>query len=471
MKILLVMSPMFRHDTHYVHNTDTEIPIGLLYIAGYLEKFGHNVSILDGQISKDMEKDLTVMLSDKKYKAVGFSATSPTISNTKLLSALAKKLRPDIAVLLGGAHPTVLGPKILDDLPFVDIAIIGEGEATMKELVEYIEGKRKLESIDGIAFRKDKEIVQTKPRQLISNLDDIPFPAFHLVDILKYTPPPGLFFKKPTVGVSSARGCPYNCSYCADSLIWQRKCRMHSAEYVVNMMETLVKKYKVKEIRFFDDTFTVNRERVVKICQKLLDRKINVLWRCASRADRVDKELLALMKKAGLCSISFGIESGSEEILKKMNRRMTIDQIKDAVKWSKGLGIETKGFFMLNYPGETEETTEKTIALSRELDLDFVGFNLTVPFLGTQVREEVLKTCKIEPKYWDNWDKPIGNQIYFYQEGLSAEYLKKAYLKAIRGFHLRPKMILRSFKKIKSFDILKSYFKGFLRMFKIKALD
>jgi len=471
MKILLVMSPMFSHKTHCLANTDTEIPIGLCYLAGMLEKHGYSVTILDGQVVSDIDKKLEELLKNNNFQAIGFSSTSPAISNTKRLTALAKRIKPKTPVFLGGAHPTVLGPKILEELTDVDVAVLGEGENTILELMEYVKGRMRLDNISGIAFRKQGKIITTKPREFIADLDIIPFPAFHLVDILKYTPPPGLFFKKPTVGVASARGCPYSCNYCADSLLWHRKCRMHSANYVADMMELLAKKYGVKEIRFFDDTFTINRERVVDICNKLLEKNLNLLWRCALRADRVDYELLKLMKKAGLCSISYGIESGSEEILKKMNRQITIDQIRQAVKWSKSLGIETKGFFMLNYPGDTIKTTEETIALSRELDLDFVGFNLTVPFLGTQVREEVLKNCQIEPKYWDNWDKPIGNQIYFYQKDLPPEYLKKAYLKAIRGFHLRPKMILRSFMKIKSRDILKSYFKGFLRMFRIKVLD
>lgn len=473
MKILLVMSPMFRHDTHYLSSQDTEVPISLLYLGAVLEKAGHSVKLLDGQILPDveLEKQIKESLLGENYQTVGFSATSPATSNTKKLSALVKKIRPDITTIIGGAHPTVVGPEILREMPHIDIAVIGEGEKTILELTEFLEGKRTLETIDGIAFRKNEEIIQTKRRTLIEDLDTLPFPAYHLVDIPKYTPPPGLFFKKPTISIGTARGCPYHCNYCADTVIWQGRCRMHSAEYVVDEMEHLVKERGVKEIRFFDDTFTLDRERTIKICEELSKRKLNVIWRCASRADKVDLELLKLMKKNGCWSISFGIESGSEEILRKMNRTITLEQVKKAVKWSQQAGMETKGFFMLNYPGDTIETTEKTIAFSRELDLDFVGFNLTVPIKGTQAREEILRNYKIEPKYWDNWDTPFGNQIYFYQDDLPVEYLKSAYWKAIGGFHLRPKIILRSLKKIRSFTILKSYIAGFLRLFKIKVLD
>lgn len=473
MRILLVMSPMFRHDTHYLSSEDTEVPISLLYLGAVLEKNNHSVKILDGQLlpNRELAEKIEDLLTKENYDAVGFSAMSPTASNTQKLSALVKKVRPDIPTIIGGAHSTVLGAKVLEEMPLIDIAAFGEGEITMLELAEFLEGKRKIETIDGIAFRKNKEIIQTKPRKLIEDLDALPFPAYHLVDVLKYTPPPGLFFRKPTAGMASARGCPYNCSYCADTVIWQGRCRMHSAEYVVDEMELLTKKYGIREIRFFDDTFTLSRKRVIKICQELARRKLDVLWRCASRADKVDLELLKLMKANGCWSISFGIESGSEEILKRMNRTINVDQVKKAVKSARTAGMETKGFFMLNYPGDNIETTEKTIALSRELDLDFAGFNLTVPFRGTEVREDILKNFRIEKKYWDNWDIPFGNQIYFYQPDLPVDYLKKAYWKAMGGFYLRPKMILRSLTKIKSFEIFKSYVAGLFRLFKIRVLD
>ena len=470
-KILLVMSPMFRHDTHYITNKESEIPIGLCYIGAALEKAGHSVKILDGQISPNIDKELSDLLINNNWDAVGISATTPASSNAQKLASLIKKIKPGVPVIFGGVHATVTGIKVFEEMPLIDIAVFGEAEITMIELTEFLAGKRNLESIDGIAFKKGEEIIQTKPRKFIENLDSLPFPAYHLVDILKYTPPPGLFFRTPTVAIGTSRGCPFQCNYCADRVLWQSRCRMHSAEYVIEEMELLVKKFGIREIRFLDDTFTLSRQRVVKICEELLKRNLDVLWRCASRADKVDLELLKFMKKSGCCSISFGVESGDEEILKKMNRTITIEQIKKAVKWSKEAGIETKGFFLLNYPGDTIETTEKTIALSRELDLDFAGFNLIVPFKGTQVREEIEKNYKIDPRYWDNRDTPMGNQIYFYQDDLPVDYLKKAYKRAIGGFYLRPKRILKSLKQIRNWTVLKGYIKGFLRIFKIRVLD
>ena len=470
-KILLVMSPMFRHDTHYITSKESEIPIGLCYIGAVLEKAGHMVRILDGQISPDIDKELSDLLTGENWDVLGISATTSASPNASRLIALIKKIKPSLPVIFGGVHATVTGSKVLEELPLVDIAVFNEGEITMLELIEYFDGKRNLESIEGIAFRKGKEIVQTNQRVFIKDLDTLPFPAYHLVDILKYTPPPGLFSRTPTIAISTSRGCVYQCNYCAHRVLWQNRCRMHSAEYVLSEMELLVKKFGIREIRFLDDTFTLNRERVVKICEELLKKNLDVLWRCASRADRVDSELLKLMKKSGCCSISFGIESGSEEILKKMNRTVTLEQIRQAVKWSKEAGIETKGFFLMNYPGDTIETTEQTIALSRELDLDFAGFNLIVPFKGTQVREEIKNNYKIEPRYWDDPTATIGNQIYFYQDGLPVDYLKKAYQRAMYGFYLKPKMLFKAMRNIYKPQVFMSFIKGFFRLFKIRVLE
>jgi len=471
MKILLVLSPMFEHKSHLLSSTDSEIPIGLCYLGAVLEKAGHSVKTLDGQLVQNIGQELKNILNQEKFDAVGFSAVTPSSSNASKLAGTVKQISHEILTILGGVHATVTGPSVLEEMPAIDIAVFNEGEITIIELMEYLQGKRKLESIDGIAFRKNGDIIKTNPRKLIENLGSIPYPAYHLIDIYKYAPPPGLFFKLPIISMISSRGCPFRCNFCADRIIWQGRYRFRKPQAIVDEMEYWAKKYGVKEVKFLDSTFTIGRERIIEFCNELLKRNLGLLWRCSSRVDQEDFELLKLMAKSGCCSISFGIESGSDEILKKMNKNIIVEQIKQTIKWSKGAGIETKGFFMLNYPGETKETIEKTINLSRELDLDFAGFNLAIPYKGTQMREEVEKYCRPEPKYWDNPDSPLGNQIYFYQDNLPVEYLKKAYQRALFGFYLRPKMIIKNIKKIRNFSVLKSYLRGLLRLLRLHVIE
>jgi radical SAM superfamily enzyme YgiQ (UPF0313 family) len=178
----------------------------------------------------------------------------------------------------------------------------------------------------------------------------------------------------------------------------------------------------------------------------------------------VDPEILALMKACGLRSISFGIESGDDEILRRMNKKITVEQVRKSVGWAKNLGLETKGFFILNYPGETKSTTEKTIRLARQLDLDYAGFNLTIPFVGTRLRQDILANFPINEKAWNNDEAHIGNQIFFYQQDLPPEYLMKAYRRAALSFYLSPRRILRKLKRIKSLASFLDICVGFWRL-------
>ena len=471
MKVLLVLSPMPVHKSHYLASTDSEFPIGLCYLGAVLEKVGHRPEIFDAQLIEKSEKHLSNLIIQKKFDVVGFSAVTPSAKRTSIMASIVKEIRPKTTTIVGGVHPTVTGPDVLKQMPDVDIAVFGEGELTIIDLLEHLEHKKSLDEVRGIAFRTDEQIVRTERRELIKDLDTIPFPAHHLVDLDKYTPPPGLFFEKPIIPMTSSRGCPYDCAFCADTVIWQGRCRMRSAQNVVDEMEYLRERYGAREIKFFDDTFTASRKRTVEICNEILRRNLGLIWRCASRVDKVDPELLKLMRESGCRSISFGIESGDDEILKRMNKKITVEQARQAVKWSKEVEIETKGFFMLNYPGENIETTEKTIRLSRELDLDFVGFNITMPYLGTRLRDEVEKNYRIDEKLWHDTDAALGNQIYFFQDDLPVDYLKKAYRRAARGFYLKPKVILRKLLNIRNLRMLKSYIVGMFRLFRIKAKE
>lgn len=470
MKVLLVMPPIIIHEGYYSTSADFEFPVSLCYLAALIEKIGKEVKVFDGRLSQNLEEDFSRLLDEGNFDVVGFSTVTPSTTSTMRLAALAKKKKPGIITLIGGVHPTIAGPKVLEQFRDIDIAVFGEGEQTIAELLRNLEEKRPLEEVRGIAFRRDSKIVQTGRRELIKDLDTLPYPAYHMVDVSEYGTNPGLFFEKPIIAIITSRGCPFDCNFCADTLVWQGRCRFRSPQKVVDEMQLLVEKYKVKEIKFFDDTFTANRKRAVEICDEILKRKLNVIWRCASRVDTVDLELLKLMKKSGCCSISYGLESGSDEILKRMNKRITVQDGRNAVKWAKQAGLLVNGLFMLNYPGDTKETTEQTIRFARELDLDYASFNLTIPHFGTKMYDEIKENYKVEPKVWDNPDAPLGNQIYFYQDSLPPDYLIKAYRRAALRFYMRPKIVLRSLLRIKSFAMLKSYIVGTLQIFKLRAL-
>ncbi len=475
MKILLVLSPTPLNIKNYSSSKDTEFPMGLCYLAAVLEKAGFSPEIFDFQLANNPIEAFADKLKENKYDVIGFSVVTPSFGATNRMAAIVKEVSPKTKVIIGGAHPSILGPNVLQEMPNVDIAALREGEATIVELIQFLEKGKPLDQVKGIAFRNDDKIISNGHRELIKNLDDIPFPARHLVNMKKYVPTPGQFFKLPILSMVASRGCAFRCAYCVDNLVWP-KYRVRSAKNVVDEMEFLKNTYEAKEIKFLDGAFSTNRQRTIEICNEILKRNLGLIWRCETRVDLIDPELLTLMWRSGCLSISFGFESGDDEILKKMNKRTTTEQARKAVAWCKAVGIQAKGFFMLNYPGDTIETTERTIRFSRELDLDFVGFNMTTPYPGTKFYNEVEKNYKINEKCWGRTDIPVGNRIYFFQNGLSENYLKKAYRRAVLGFFLRPKTLLkiliRSFLfQIKNPRALQRSFSGLVRILQIKIQE
>jgi len=456
-------------DSKYLSSEDSAFPIGLGYIASALENAGHSVSVFDFQLKGNTIRKFRGFINRELFDVIGFSATTITKGNTHKLSHICKEVLPNCIVIVGGAFSTVYPQKLISQSPAIDYEVVGEGELTIVELIKAIEADSNLNKVKGIIFRdKTGNIVQTSPRPLIEDLNSIPFPAFHLFDLDAYQPPPGMFFKRPLRQMITTRGCPFRCIFCDDRIIWRGKCRMRSAENIVKEIELLVNESEAREIQFYDDTFTVNKKRVFRLCELLMEKKLGVIWRCSSRVDTVNEKMLKAMYAAGCRSISYGIESGDDEILKKMNKGTTVAQAKDAIKWTNEAKIQAKGFFMMNFPGETIETTEKTIALAKELDLDFVGFNLTIPHHGEQLKKLVEENYQLNEQVYYNDNAKLGNEIYFFQPDLPPEYLKLAYKRAAREFYLRPRHFIKMITRIRNWEMLKSYITGFRRLFKIR---
>ncbi len=472
MKLLLSMPYMAFDDTKYLSSDDSAFPIGLGYVAAALEEAGYNVFIFDFQVKNNTVSKFKEYIKSKQFDIIGFSVTTITKTNVLKLSKICKHIIPNCKIIVGGAFPTVYPKKLISESPSVDYEVTSEGEITIVELVESIKQNKDVNEVKGIVYRNEiDQAIQTPPRPLIERLDSIPFPAHHLFDLDAYQPPPGMFFRRPLRHMITTRGCPFRCVFCDDRVVWRGRCRMRSAENIIEEMEVLVNKYGAKEIHFYDDTFTVNKKRVFRLCGLLMKRKLKVLWRCSSRVDTVTEEMLKAMYSAGCRSISYGIESGDDEILKKMNKNTTVAQSKNAVKWTNKAKIQAKGFFMMNFPGETMETTEKTIALSKELDLDFAGFNLTIPQHGEQLKKMVEENYELNEKTYFDSNAKIGNEVYFFQQGLPSDYLRKAYSRAAKEFYFRPKYALKMITRIRNYEMLKSYLSGFRRLFKVKSLD
>lgn len=476
MKVLFILPPKIEEgemSRNLFSKLGSVLPLGLAYMAAVLEKDNHQVKILDFQLPyvnyKVLEKEL-----ENNYDVVGISITTMTSYSGYNIAKIVKKVAPNSIVLIGGSHTMALGKEIFNECKEVDLIVFGEGEVTIKELLRTIEERGDLHKVKGIGFKEKGKDVITETREMIEDLDSLPFPAYHLFDVKRYVPIAGMFKRLPFANIISSRGCPYDCLFC-NKQVWGYKLRMRSPENIIEEIKYLVETYGIRELAFFDDTFTVDRDRAIKICRLIKEQAPKLIWKCSTRVNVVDPELLKIMKEAGCYSIGYGIESGNQDILKKINKQITLDQSRNAIKWTKQVGIETRCYFMLNHPGDNIETTEQTIKFSKELDPDFVDFEITHPFPNTKLWNEIEdnpQKYKIIKEEWYNWAAQAGNHILYTQEGLPIEYLRKAYVRAIRGFYLRPIKILKLLKNsLTNYNLFKSYLMAFRNVVRAKVPD
>jgi radical SAM superfamily enzyme YgiQ (UPF0313 family) len=376
-------------------------PLGLLYIAGTLKKNGIPVDLIDGYIEGwgGIEDKI------RAYKPTIVGITCHTYSRVKALEVarLAKRIDPKIMVEVGGAHATLMHRQLIENYPFIDIVMRGEGEITFLEMCQ---GKDP-SAIDGITYRApDGKTVVNPDRKLVANLDEIPFPAWELIDIKRY-PSDGSgvcngidISKEPCVPVVFSRGCIGSCIFCADKLLWKRW-RGRSAKNMADELELLVKSYGAKRLAFNDDLFTANRKAAAELCDEILKRGLHIVFEIVSRTDCLDPELLAKLKKAGCFKINFGIETGSEELLKVMKKPIPVATSEKAIKMTKEAGIRTSALLIAGNMGETRATINQTVEFLKRAQPDDVGLANGLRVLpGTELYEHAKKVGFIADDFW-----------------------------------------------------------------------
>ncbi len=421
-------------------------PLGLGYLAGSLLAAGHDdVEIIDCVRDGITTETLGRILSEKKPDLIGITVVTSTYPSAVELCKTARNCCT-AKIILGGPHPSALPELTLRDTG-ADAVIVGEGEKTITELAV---SEDEWSKVHGIAYLDSKsgKFVKTEPRKIEPDIDKLAWPAWQLIALAKYpNSAHGAISKNfPTAPIITSRGCPYDCSFCAVNNIWQHKFRRRSPKNVVDEIEYLVKTFGVNEIHIEDDNFTLIREHAEKISQEIIDRKLNISWKCPNgvRADRLDLDLLTLMKKSGCYLLAFGIESGSDEILKRHSKAIDKEKIKEAVRMCKEVGIETQGFFILGLPGETKETIDETIRFSKELELDWAYFSSFTPFPGSSLWNEL----KDETRDLD-WSLLKQSTVARSFCSLSDDELKAQQKRAFREFYFRPKMLVNLAKHVR----------------------
>ena len=376
MKIALIAPP-------YPLEEAPSPPLGISYVAAACEAAGATVRVFDFIVSRYTPEKLGEALDLFQPDAVG--ATSVTMNFHQAASIIrdTKRHNPDIITMMGGPHVSFDIENTLKNYPELDLIVVGEGEQTLSELVPVLTSREKWEKISGIAFRKKGEVFVTPTRPFIEDLDSLPTPARHLLPVSRY-----LALGYP-VSLITSRGCPNKCIFCLGRKMVGFKGRYRDPKLVVDEIEDILS-YGFTRINIADDLFTANKERVKTLCAEIKRRGIEFVWSAFAPVNTVDREILEIMKDAGCDSISFGIESGNQEILKRVRKGITLDQAREATKICKEAGIITHASFMVGLPGETPETMEETSKFAHGLGIYF-GYHLLAPFPGTTVREEIDK--------------------------------------------------------------------------------
>jgi len=364
-------------------------PLGLAYLGAVLERGGHTARIFDFGLRpcRLQEEDIADVAAFGP-DLIGFTVMTGGYHNVEQSLGPIKAVMPSVPIVLGGPHPTMF-PEEIAATPGVDFVVYGEGEETLMELVAALQsGATDFSDILGLAYARNDELVRTPERPLIRDLDALPLPARHLLELDKYplAAPNG----EKMLTVLSSRGCPFNCSYCFKGIVG-RTYRQRSPENILAELRHLKSAYGARNFYFIDDLFTINTKRLMAISQMIIDEGLDIRWQCLGRVDRVAPESLSMMYRAGCRELHYGIESGNPEVLAATGKNITLDQVRQAVKWTAQSGIRGKGYFMLGLPGDTEETMEQTIRFACELELDEAMFSITTPFPGTRLWDELVK--------------------------------------------------------------------------------
>jgi radical SAM superfamily enzyme YgiQ (UPF0313 family) len=379
-------------------------PLGILYISSVLINEGYEVRVLDADFDNLTHQNILDFILRFSPEIIGI--TMNTLQYRSVLSTAKniKRCYPEIKIVVGGPHPSTVKGELLERSASFDYVVYGEGEKTFLELIRAIENDNSLKSVNGICYRNDDAVETNKPRELLKNLDEIPFPSWDLVYPISRYPGPYPVGARPTIQVMASRGCPFLCSFCSNP-VWGRSVRMRSPESILSEVEFLQKNYGVKEIFFQDDTFNINRQWFETICQGIIEKKLNdkIIFKTPFRANKnlVDYKMLKLAKTAGFWMIFYGVESGNQNILNGINKNLKLEEIERAFKLTKKADIRCLSAFMIGNLNETRETVKDTIKFAKKIDPDYYGFSIAMPYPGSEMYNQAKKSGLLKCDYED----------------------------------------------------------------------
>ena len=436
LRVALINPPLLPGVARHI----TGVPIGLGYLAAVAEKHGYAVKVVDC-LPLDMDYDqMKQEVASFEPHIVGITSMTATFPSALQAAHVLKESCPAALTVLGGPHVTFMDINTLSEYADVDVVVRREGEETFLELAGCVTKEKKFDQVAGITFRKNGEIVRTPDRPFIQNLDELPYPAYHLFPLEKYRPGRSIF-KKRILPIMTSRGCPFQCSFCLASKMVGKKFRARSPKNVVDELEWLRDVHGAEAFSFYDDTLTLNKERGYRIFEQMQKRRVDLPWNCQTRTDQVSKEVLIKMKRAGCQFVSFGVESGSPQLLKAMGKGTTVEQNENAVRWAKEAGLVVAVSVIIGYPMETVETLKETFDFIDRVRPNMVYLCTAAPYPGTALYELVKD---LGWKMSEDWSRYDTADFAYENPFLSTEYMKKMRKEFFDRFY-SPLYILRHF--------------------------
>lgn len=435
--------------------------LGLAYVAAAVRRAGWEARITDATLGLDADAILARLAQDPP-DVVGLTATTPTFRRARAVAEAVRRRFPRALLVLGGAH-IAAAPEHALSFGCFDAGVLGEAEETFVELLRALDtrGRDALERVPGLAFWRDGALHRTETRSFVADLDGLAFPARDLLPPLSdYSPTPASYQKLPLATVMSSRGCPSKCTFC-DRSVFGMTYRYRSPENVVDELEHLVRERGAREIRFFDDTFTLNPRRLTAIFALMKERGLKFPWTCLTKAKCVTRDLLKAMKEAGCWQVLFGLESGDPEMLSVLGKGNTVQDNEKAVGWAHEAGLSVRGDFIVGAPGDTLERMERTLRHALDLKLEYAHFNKFVPYPGTELYRRLV-TAGLNFDF-DAMGSSIldSDAIHYVPDGIDRRRYRDWLNDSLRRFYLRPSYIARRAVSLRSLDELRGQVRGF----------
>ncbi len=410
-------------------------PLGLASIAAYLEQHDLHADIVDCFAHPNSDTVIDEYVRHRQPAWVGATCTTTGFLDAVRIFRRIRKLNPQVRCVAGGPHVSALREKALEDYPELDMVVAGEGETPLRALMQ---GDRQPEQIPGLVYRQEGQVRFSGHQKDLLDLDTLPLPAYHKLRGFprQYQLPIFNYPTTPSASCISSRGCPYQCSYC-DRSVFRRSFRYNSADYLYRHVKSLHQDFGIRHISFYDDQFTFNRQRVASFCTRMIEEPLGVTFNCVVRAEHVDPELLALMKRAGCWMISLGIESADPDLLAQHRQDPDLDHMARTVRDIHSAGMRVKGLFMIGLPGESAQSFQRTMDYVFSLPIDDVNMAKFTPFPGSPLYEKIHSLGTFE----ENWEKMDCVNTVFTPRGMTRAQLEEMFFRFYKHYYTRPKTL------------------------------